>query len=979
MTFKKSLKLTALGLGVVTIALTGCKNKSNDGVAGKDGKDGIVGKDGKQVTDTNGIPIILSKLGEPGTIGEIITRTKDEHGNEVIIRKPIDATKGSFQINVGKVIPSNSCIPFKVTYKDHSGVIEVNDTTAFYDENNQHNGNIQVVLSSESQSKFKIKDGHICVLKQDELNKRNRLDKHVAGAQTSIANIDLFKAAIVGDKAVLQVKHLDLKLGEAVVEVGDSNIDMLRVVNNKHIIPAGASSISIFNLYGTISERDSSLGDKRANKNVIEVKNEDREVELTNLNSKVNLIKNGKVLDVLYYDKDQKGWKISSKNLPVTSHYDAYRLEVLPNEGSITLTKEIEIKVIPAIVTGFEFKGIHTNIHGISSFDIIAKYSDETIKPKSIFDLKDGEASPFTLDFKIRNKAQPNNVVNNILIYRSLNTRTNLVNTNNYIPSFGDKLHIDASTAPHFGSSNNDFYELEVGINYASNYNGLTAEEIAVLAPHKAVKLKTDEDSLISSRTLRNDKFIRQFIVSDKSPVLKLSYKYFNNTTGDYSVAGTNVTGEVNTVDKAVLPQGGIEYDNAFKKGQLCVKAFSNLVFEVDDNRSNDIVISSYANIADIVVGSGHSAKKLASNNKNYSVNFDKKANENLNIICAAKNGDENGDVTIRSQFQNLESNPLDIDLVKAVELPVITFAYENRTKHFELPNTFNSQVKIVPYVLMSDDTLGRALAKDDSRVASINYNLLTSTKTPFSIIKPSADNKLEYPVLNLDSRIENSATNQQQKVMFSDKALTLAVNENELEFSRFKGITHYTLDQARELTAIVDNLGYTSLYHYEEDQFMVNRAKPETAQELTVMLTNLNQKITAETAKVTAAAPEKIQVVDAKISAASNEVIKLEADFNSAKKDYDKAVEAERLAKEGSDENAKTTAAEALTKATSSKKAAEDKLQTANKAKSNAEAEKAKLLADRTLADAQLIKLNTDKKVMESKLLKINNENKKV
>ena len=505
MTFQKSLKLTALGLGIASIALTGCKNNSNDGTNGINGKDGKAGK-----TDPNAINI-------NNLLDKVKIEIPNADGSKTI--QEYDMSKGKIEIvTEGTEFPSNYCMPFSVKYINNSGAVESLDISALYDKlDGSHNSDVQVVLDSKSQLKFEIVENTVCPKGLLDKNGDLELDKNPTKTTNAISRHSLVK---LGDKATVLVRYKNAKsLAEKTFTVVDSQINFIHTKSN-HVMAEGLAS-KPFKIYGVLVGRDGKISDNRTgnhhshndklaselfkqlggktDKLTEESVKKLPVLELTGSTTDVSLVDAKGNSISISYDTKLEGWVIDGKNIPISADYKAYTLKVIPKD-TVKLdipSLEIKIKKIAAVVQSYELVGFNSNLLGRKPFDIKAKFSDGTVK--SIFDVKKGEKSPFNIKYKINNlKQNANNHAINI--YNDIESTVGLINANNNsdIPVYLENKvgtyprYIDVNGTQEFSAAYNHLYELDIEVTYTPNY---IASGLNSLTPSQQLKVINSGDS----------------------------------------------------------------------------------------------------------------------------------------------------------------------------------------------------------------------------------------------------------------------------------------------------------------------------------------------------------------------------------------------------------------------------------------------------------------------------------------------------
>lgn len=540
MTVQKTLKLTALSLGIASIALTGC-NKGSDGKNGSDGKSGKAG--GINPITATPLPTVVGPNGEiaPAKPTSMILKGVDQYGNQKEVHYDL-VDKGSLHITTHtELIPANDCVKFTVSFKSESGEIVINDTTSMYNVvtgiPQDINSIFKVTLEGSSQAKFEIKDGHVCPLRTEGLDLRNSIpsatDKNKLVPNADSREINSFEFAKKFDKVRIvatAINNARVLPAHKELEVTDSHINIIQylpvegeVTPNHRIIHAGLESEYPINLEGIISTRDSKGNDLRGSTG-----------ELTNKNAEILLaFENGKVIkDALVYRKNRTGkvdgWYIDSKKLehdyiknPNVATFQNYIVYVNPN-GSIypknTLTKELYIAIAAPIIQDIKLHGLKTNVYGTQSFDVKVKYSNSN-DFVSVRSLPKKEQEKITIAFEAFDiSVQGNNkkITNEIFITNNNLESGNLVETiitaanknylidNNAIKIHEQvkvskksnqndalfALHVPSSTKYFDGNNVKDFYELNVNLSYKSDGNVLSKAQLASLDPHIAAKYK---------------------------------------------------------------------------------------------------------------------------------------------------------------------------------------------------------------------------------------------------------------------------------------------------------------------------------------------------------------------------------------------------------------------------------------------------------------------------------------------------------
>ena len=888
MTFQKSLKLTALGLGIASIALTGCNNKSNDGKNGANGTNGIIGKDGEVKETPHLTP------GAPDTLTKYETTSSDGKGNTQSTTKYDDMTKGTVEIvTSGTQFPSNYCMPFAVKYTNSLGEVESLDISALYDKlDGNHNSDIQVVLDSASKLKFKIVGNLVCPKGlYDDVN--TNLSNGPTSQTNAFSSHSLVK---LRDEATILVRYKGSakKLAEKTFTVVDSQINSIHAQAN-HIIADGLVS-KPFKIYGLLVGRNGNISDSRNSEHSAKLAEELYNsfsgrianltlakaktlpiIELTGTSSDVSLTdEDGKQISITYNDK-LNGWIIDGKDIPVSAAHKAYRLEVTPKDKVRLALPSLELKIqkTAAVVESYELVGIHTNLHGRKGFDIKAKFTDGTVK--SIYNVEEGKTSPFSVKYKVKNLAN-NSPVTSIDIYSDVLTGSvasrsasllNATDTPAHVKNFNDKLlprYIDVTGTPDFSASSNNFYELDIEITYNHDY---LASGVKQLTPSEQLKVNNESEALYNAVFGKNVNSVitRRFIVSDIAPKLKLEYKYFDDTNGsnlyNKSIAALRDNAANNAHGKyansASLPQGGIAFDVGTKAGHICVKAISTLEFYAKGS-TTPVVVDNYRHIARFYVGS----EVLTNKNESFTSAFDNETDgqkfENATVICAKEEA-KVGSFELESEFQNLKSNKLSLHAVPAIKSPVISFVYDKASE-----NTFHAfpynktvekngdnsvkfhEIKLVPYYLLSNRKLGDKLS--DSEASQLRYEVAQSRKNDSKVGNNNSPmfirEKTNASYLTLNYGPIDSTEQQAQYVQFASDLNHTYVFSNSVYYS---GVNSTVLEKNKALIAIV-NADPSKKGFFKEDNWNTNhRETPKTKAELDQAVLDIDNSLTAQQA----------------------------------------------------------------------------------------------------------------------------------
>ncbi|WP_158996816.1 hypothetical protein [Pigmentibacter ruber] len=516
MTVQKTLKLTALGLGMASIALTGCK--------GKDGGNGVDGKNGTIIPSTNNDTKITTPDGKevPHFIIGFDGTVKDKDGNVYQAKYKVGRnTQPEIRI-LGPGLPSNSCVPFEVVVKDlNSKEIVLNNAAAFYDEDgNSINKKIHYKLDGESQKIAIIKGSTICVLKKEELNKLHSVHNNNKdnADNADFRDINTFKAAIVGDKIKLVVEGVFDKTTEAEIKIIDPEINIVGIEGNKHYIPIPAGTQSgAFRIFGKKATRDYTTHEQRTG---------------VSFNSATTIDKNS-VESIALYDKhsgkeipealvaDQKNhtWRIDSSKIPHDYIKDPSLLTFIEHEirlklidGTTTLRIPVYIKIEKAIPVEYRVTQLNTNVFGKQSFHVELRYSNSK-EFVNIADLPASERKYLKLKFDIKKNLEAN-IDSSVKISSTLNSVVNAVYNGTSISNYEDldaealaklsKLDkserafwINTQNAPAYQETTNK-YHLIIQPEYTRNLNEnqLTKEEIENLPANKRLNYTCGTKSL---------------------------------------------------------------------------------------------------------------------------------------------------------------------------------------------------------------------------------------------------------------------------------------------------------------------------------------------------------------------------------------------------------------------------------------------------------------------------------------------------
>lgn len=801
MTVQKTLKLTALSLGIASIALTGCKGK--DGDKGVDGKSKIVNGAGEIAKDPiTGEPIKGPKPLEDGTETTVSHKYKNENGEDVIVKKTYNKTKHKIKIVTSDKIPSNGCVNFTVQLLSATNDKVLEDITALFTgvgtDSNLNSGVVQVTLNSASERDFVIEDGQICsksFLSNKTENKfvRDQKKRVSQGHGTNGSHENIL------EDIILTARMGDLEPAQHIIKVVDAQVNVIGLskADKTVVIPHGAVSFPI-PINAELVERKSSALDSRAKQNKFRLYERIAEVTLKDKFDKPVKIT---------YNKEKHGWEVHSKDLAISSEAKAYKLSVriIPNlaanETEMPIhSEEIYIKVVPAIPVSYKLHKLHTNVHARQSFDIKAKYTDGT--ERSIYSAQDtknkGFNDTFKVSYKFENVESENeatafsikrenstgfydlnkNVVNGINIYSEELTYSNLLKNKK------DYEHlplIEINGTKEFSSIHNNFYKLTVTIDHTRDY--LTRQN-KVMKDTDGADILIDEDLINSdlsanqlARTIDHDtesnwkkaaeKWDEKhkledkhfFVVSNQKTELKQQfYGIEGGNNYDKLVTTTASSGQV-AATSVELPQGGKAYDTI--KKNLCVKALPRLFV-------GNVEVNGFQKIAKL--------EQLVTDNKNFDLYFDNvdkaavSANyANSNIICASNKADLKT-ISFNAAFQDRKSNNLNVTVVKAVETPRVVLAFDDKLKRATL-SASNKEKGVSLFYLMSNEEIGSLIPKTSNlynelvvygeNQSSSNYNI-----SPMSLSIDTA-HSIPFAKLLVSNTNFDSSSFQYQEVKF--------------------------------------------------------------------------------------------------------------------------------------------------------------------------------------------------------------------
>ncbi|KAB8039777.1 hypothetical protein GCL60_05805 [Silvanigrella paludirubra] len=833
MTFQKSLKLTALGLGIASIALTGCKKNSNDGTNGSNGlngKDGSVttptkvqDQNGNDVKNVKGDVLLVPKCEQAGTKCIVKSYKTDKFGNSVEIIQEFDLTKDKVKIVLpsGNKIPSNACADYRVRVIDPLDATKWSDITSFYTSNNgKHNGDMQVELDEASKKDFILDGGRICAKSflKTETNK-TPARAFSNGSQEGIHNkvtLNVRIGSLTNPNHISASETLDVVVAHVSVKQDG--------VQKAHLMPAGLKSKS-FKIYGVLTGRDNSESEIRDN----------GDIELTDSLAEVELLDANKKKINVSYDAIQGGWVIDSSGIPISREFKEYQISVKikPNVANNEVelpayTQEIVIKVIPSVPMGYKIVKLNTNVFGRQEFDILAAYSDKPTEFKSIFDSNHNNGT-FNVNYSLKdlnNSTQAHSF--SIVKSKEADSSTGLFVNNKLtekivgkLDSVSSKRYIDVGNTPFFSSTNNNFYELEVDVEFVPNY--LEDNDYKGLSANQIAKIKLDSANYNNAKNdlkalYKNNLIDKQyFVVSKTQPVLKQSFRTYDNN-GYTKILNEKSSNEI--AKTISLPQGGNAYDDV--KRNLCSRALTELYV-------GDVKVEGYNNNAKI--------SQLISNNTNFALfsDFKDRANEsfaNRNVICASNKG--TGSVSFKSTFQNLESNELSVEAIAAVDTPVVVMRYEGdstgtvNSGDFKFVNTKEQSIGL--YFLKSNNEFGTKVdntiaAAINPRVVILGNNQLNDNhnKSPITLKIEQANPEILKLVLQspmADGNVVNyfSSSMQAQRVSFNTTPsnVTSVATPEAMKTTYFGHINHLSLGSTK-LTSEVSFDNYKELYNYNE------------------------------------------------------------------------------------------------------------------------------------------------------------------
>lgn len=812
MTVQKTLKLTALGLGMASIALTGCKGK--DGGNGVDGKNGttITDSKGDKVTTAKGKEIDKLKPFEDGAKTTVTSETDDGKGNKTRTEKTIDLAKGEFKVSLS-AIPVNGCGDLHISYVDKDGTLIVDDIIPYYNPLMNHDNSpaantnaprdFQVTLTSDLQKDYIIKGREVCVINEEDSKNHTNVVNGFSNQKTiSIKNSDgnivttkisrktqrsedRRKALIGKNKVTVQYRYGGLIGGKVTADVVDSIVNVIHIDHKDeiHLIPEGSNTAE-FEIRSSPKDRLPEIADAVGN----EIDDSNTSIQSTVILTKDD-VEIAEVVDVMgnklsleYNDKTKK-WSIKTEALKAHPEYKAYNLRILPKRDSTkqsVIETPLRIKVVPAIPVAFEIDGLHTNIHGKQGFNIIATYSNG--KKLNIKELPQHERRLYHVEFDVEDISDyknRSNVRSNFDI-EPFASSVEKVSSENKVkrPSavlsalknrdYGvnkEEFYIDTKNVPHFNAStSNKLYELQAKITYTPE---LLEDDTKI--EKYGFKLTVDQKSrikaLYSSDVVNDSKILkpeesrwvkRQFIVSEKSPQLFTQFKFFNATSKKYDVVKPNLTSPVG------LPKGGVAFEDDFELRHLCVKAESVL-------KVGNTIVNGYRHIAELNIDSD--PKK-----SNFIAYFDHKDTDDKNahvknIVCATPNAVESNELKLVSKFQDLTSkNELSVKVLKEVNIPRVTLAYIGTAKPFHHSFAKGDIKEFAPYYLTSIGTLGEKLEIFNDISYTVEYN--QANLSPISLIttaSPSVSQKLTYA-----STVDfDPAYSQYQTLKFSPSSIT--------------------------------------------------------------------------------------------------------------------------------------------------------------------------------------------------------------